>query len=113
MPPYWSPRLRIEPPYNMWKDHIPALLCGTLFLLCAGRSTAEESAVEGKVHADAKSFRCITEMTHVRHFYVDNLLANLDATLAVAHLATRGTYPAVSVIQVDPGAAMVKADHGL
>ena len=112
MPPYRRPRLRIEPPSNMWKDHIPAILCGTLFLLCAGQSAAEASTGEGKVRADAKSFRCITEMTHVRHFYVDNLLGNLDATLAVANSATGGTYPAGSVIQLVPGEAMVKRDKG-
>jgi hypothetical protein len=31
-------------------------------------------------------------MTHVRQFYVDNLLGNLDATLAVANSATGGKY---------------------
>jgi hypothetical protein len=51
-------------------------------------------------------------MTHVRHFYVDNLLGNLDATLAVADSATGGTYPAGSVIQLVPGEAMVKRDKG-
>ena len=112
MPPYRRPRLRIEPPSNMWKDHIPAILCGTLFLLCAGQSAAEASTGEGKVRADAKSFRCITEMTHVRHFYVDNLLGDLDATLAVADSATGGTYPTGSVIQLVPGEAMVKRDKG-
>jgi hypothetical protein len=88
------------------------IVCGILFLLWAGQSTAEDSAVEGKVHADAKSFRCITEMTHVRHFYVDNLLGNLDATLTVVNSATGGTYPAGSVIQLVPGEAMVKQAKG-
>jgi len=101
--------LSIEHPSSVWKDHLPAILCGILFFLCAGYGTAEG---EGKVHADAKSFRCITEMTPVRHFYVDNLLGNLDATLAVANSATGGTYPAGSVIQLVPGEAMVKRDKG-
>ena len=104
--------LSIKRQSNMWKDHIASVLCGILLLLCAGRSTAEESAVEGNVHIDAKSFRCVTKMTKVRHFYVDNLLGNLDATLAVANSPMGGTYPAGSVIQLVPGEAMVKRDKG-
>ena len=96
----------------MWKEHLPSVLCGTLFLLSAGYSTAEDSAREGKVRIDEKSFRCMTKMTKVRHFYVDNLLGNLDAMLAGANSATGGTYPAGSVIQLVPGEAMVKRDKG-
>ncbi len=62
---------------------------------------------------DAQSFRCITEMTRVRQFYVDNLLANLDATLTTANSATGGTYPAGTVIQLVPTEAMVKRDKGV
>jgi hypothetical protein len=62
---------------------------------------------------DAKSFRCIREMTHVRQFYVDNLLGNLDATLAVANSATGGTYPAGTVIQLLPTEVMVKRGEGV
>jgi hypothetical protein len=96
----------------MPKSHLPAILCGIVFSLSAsaGVGSAEDSAVEGTGHIDAKSFRCITEMTHVRQFYVDNLLGNLDATLAVANSATGGTYPPGSVIQLVPGEAMVKRD---
>ena len=48
----------------------------------------------------------------MRQFYVDNVLGNLDATLAVANSATGGTYPAGSVIQLVPTEAMVKRDEG-
>jgi len=51
-------------------------------------------------------------MTHVRQFYVDNLLGNLDATLAVANSTTGGTYPTGTVIQLVPTEAMVKRDKG-
>jgi hypothetical protein len=73
---------------NVSKNHLRAILCGILFLLSAGVGRAQDSAVKDTVHIDAKSFRCITEMTHVRQFYVDNLLGNLDATLAVANSTT-------------------------
>ena len=51
-------------------------------------------------------------MSHVRQFYVDNLLGNLDATLAVANSATGGMYPPSTVIQLIPTEAMVKRDKG-
>jgi mono/diheme cytochrome c family protein len=51
-------------------------------------------------------------MTHVRQFYVDNLLGNLDGTLGVANSEMGGTYPPGSVIQLVPGEAMVKRDKG-
>jgi len=75
-----------------------------------GVGSAQDSAVQGKGQIDAKSFRCITEMTHVRQFYVDNLLGNLDATLAVANSPTGGTYPPGTVLQLVPTEAMVKRD---
>jgi hypothetical protein len=88
----------------MTRNQVPAILCGVALLLSAGLVSAQ--------NIDAKSFRRITKMTHVRQFYVDNLLGNLDATLAVANSATGGTYPADSVIQLILGEAMVKRDKG-
>jgi hypothetical protein len=38
-------------------------------------------------------------MTHVRHFYVDNLLGNVKETTEVAKVG-RGDYPVGSVIQL-------------
>ena len=61
---------------------------------------------------DAASFRCITSMTPVRQFYVDNLRGDLAATVAVANSATGGVYPPGSVIQLIPGEVMVKRDKG-
>jgi hypothetical protein len=66
-------------------------LCGIVSFLSARVGNADDNLDKGKI--DAKSFRCITEMTHVRQFYVDNLLGKLDATLAVANSATGGAYP--------------------
>src|SRR5262249_36615828 len=89
---------------------LPTILCGIVFLLTAGTGSAENSVDKG--HIDAKSFRCITEMTHVRQFYLDNLLGNLDVTLAVATSATGGPYPPGTIIQLVPTEAMVKRDKG-
>jgi hypothetical protein len=92
------------------KNHLSAILSGIVFSLSV--VSAEDCAAQGKEQIDAKSFRCITEMTHVRQFYVDNLLGNLDATLAVANSVTGGTYPPGSVVQLVPTEAMVKRDQG-
>src|SRR4029077_7712484 len=67
---------------NVSKNHLSAIFCGIVFSLSMGVGSAQDNAVQGQGQIDAKSFRCITEMTHVRQFYVDNLLGNLDATLA-------------------------------
>jgi hypothetical protein len=91
-------------------NRLPAIFYGIVFLLSAGVGNAEDSADKGNI--DAKSFRCITDMTHVRQFYVDNLLGNLNATLAVANSATGATYPAGTIIQLIPTEAMVKRDRG-
>jgi hypothetical protein len=57
------------------------------------------------------SFKCIAEMTHVRHFYVDNLAGNLDGTVKVAQAAI-GDYPVGSVLQLVPTEVMVKREKG-
>ena len=50
-------------------------------------------------------------MTPVRHFYVDNLLGNLDETVAVAK-AGQGDYPEGSVLQLMPNEVMIKQQKG-
>jgi len=69
-------------------------------------------AADGDSQIDAKSFRCITKMTRVRHFYVDNLRGPVDATLAAANSSTGAVYPPGSIVQLVPGEAMVKRDKG-
>src|SRR5258708_24923625 len=91
---------------------ILTILCGVLQFLVANFSAAEDRAVKSIVNVDAKSFRCITKMKSVRQFYVNNLLGNLDATLAVANSPTGGTYPEGSVIQLVPTEVMVKREKG-
>jgi len=78
-------------------------LCVAL-LLSAGLGNATD--------IDANSFRCVTKMTPVRQFYVDNLLGNLDATLAAANSTRGAIYPPGSVLQLIPGEVMVKRASG-
>lgn len=88
------------------------IVSGTLLAL---QTTAQDSAQEGEAKAidiSADTFDCITDMTPVRHFYVDNLLGNLDGTLAVANSETGGKYPPGSVVQLVPTEVMVKHGEG-
>lgn len=71
--------------------------------------SAQSSSV---IEIDESTFDCITEMTPVRGFFVDNLLGNLDATLAVANSATGGVWPTGSVVQLVPTEVMVKQPEG-
>ncbi|MBI1397498.1 MAG: hypothetical protein GC151_16115 [Betaproteobacteria bacterium] len=64
---------------------------------------------EGKV--TDQSFKCIAGMTKLRHFYVDNLLGNRAATVAVATAGT-GDYPEGSVVQLMPNEVMIKQQTG-
>jgi hypothetical protein len=85
-------------------------LLATMCLLVAAAQAAD-SASEAKVKVDDNSFKCITDMTPVRHFYVDNLLGNVDATVAVAK-AGKGDYPEGSVLQLMPNEVMIKQQKG-
>jgi hypothetical protein len=59
-----------------------------------------------------RSFRCVTEMTRIGHFYVDNLMGNLKGTVQVAESMTGGPYPVGSVLQLVPTEVMVKREKG-
>lgn len=61
---------------------------------------------------DADDFKCLGEMTAIRHFYVDNLLGDLEATIAVAESTDGGNYPPGSIVQLVPTEVMVKHPPG-
>jgi hypothetical protein len=65
-----------------------------------------------KVEVTDASFRCLHKMTKVNDIYVDNLLGNLEGTLAIAKSANGGMYPPGSVVQLLPGEVMVKREKG-
>ncbi|GJM39489.1 MAG: hypothetical protein DHS20C19_28560 [Acidimicrobiales bacterium] len=75
-------------------------------------TTLPPTTVPVPVVIDETSFVNINDMTAVRGFFVDNLLGDLDATLAVAENLEGGIYPAGSVVQLFPGEAMVKREAG-
>jgi hypothetical protein len=89
-------------------------VCIAVFIVgpaMAAPPPAAGSAAASSFPISDKSFKCITEMTHVRHFYVDNLAGNLAGTVKVAQAAT-GNYPVGSVLQLVPNEVMVKRDKG-
>lgn len=72
----------------------------------------QAAAAVKSVTVSETSFRCMTQMTKVRGFYVDNLLGNKRKTLAAANAKKGGVYPPGSVVQLVPGEVMVKQQPG-
>ncbi|HEU5282260.1 MAG TPA: hypothetical protein VFU53_00485 [Burkholderiales bacterium] len=85
--------------------------CAVALSLLLATHALDSSGDEPKVTVTDDSFKCITEMTKVRHFYVDNLLGNLAETVAVASVGT-GDYPEGSVVQLMPNEVMIKQQKG-
>ncbi len=83
-----------------------AVVCAAFLLAPAPTATADEMEVT------PKTFTCLTDMTPVRGFFVDNLLGDLEATLVVANSADGGVWPAGSVVQLVPTEVMVKRAEG-
>jgi hypothetical protein len=80
-------------------------------LLIATWAQAADQGAERAVKVDDSTFKCITDMTPVRHFYVDNLSGNLKGTVAVAEKGS-GDYPEGSVVQLVPTEVMIKQQKG-
>jgi|SRR5579859_3134670 len=81
-------------------------------LLVVSSGAAAPTDAPHPVAITEKSFRCITDMTHIGHFYVDNLLGDLKGTVQVAESTTGGVYPVGSVLQLVPTEVMVKREKG-
>ncbi|MEY2853821.1 MAG: hypothetical protein RL030_953 [Pseudomonadota bacterium] len=92
---------RLSSRHSLW------LLTSALWVMLAPAQAAAPAAA-----IEAGTFRCITQMTPVRGFYVDNLLGDLQGTLKVARSTTGGVYPPGSVVQLIPTEVMVKQPAG-
>lgn len=95
----------------MMKRACPIVSTSVAVLLAATCGWAADQSAESKVKVDDNTFKCITDMTPVRHFYVDNLLGNLQGTVDVAEKG-RGDYPEGSVVQLVPTEVMIKQQKG-
>jgi len=86
------------------------LLCFSLTAISQSNSQDQDKQLD--VTEDL--FKCLTEMTRssTGAFFVDNMLGDIDATLAVANSETGGTYPVGSVISLVPSEVMIKHDAG-
>ncbi len=88
---------------------MPIVVAIVLFVgLLSGRASAESAPLS----VTASSFKCLSEMTPVRGFFVDNLGSELAATVAVASSSAGGTYPPGSVVQLVPTEVMIKREKG-
>ncbi len=95
------------PPPRLPLRHLASWLALGLALLSPHAHTASPT-----VTVNDDSFRCMRQMTPVRHFYVDNLLGNVSGTLAAANAPKGAVYPAGSVVQLVPTEVMVKREAG-
>jgi len=93
---------------NLWR----VMRFAALFALAACSQPEKKPEPAKDVVVTEASFRCIREMTPVRGLFVDNLLGNLAATVAVAQSPTGKAYPPGTLIQVIPTVAMVKHQRG-
>ena len=88
-------------------------IAGSMLLLTQALAEEHSAAADAReIEVTADTFRCITHMTPIRHFYVDNLLDDLEGTLAVANSEDGGVYPPGSVVQLIPTEVMVKHGKG-
>ncbi len=114
---------------NNYKTYVITMITLAVFVLqaCAKQEAeqqarvpdTEQEAADATMAAhvlgltiDEDTFKCLSEMTAVRHFYVDNLLGELDATVAIAKSTEGGSYPPGSVVQLVPTEVMVKHRPG-
>jgi len=81
----------------------------SIFFLVSHSNSADDSK---KVEAGADDFKCLTEMTATGAFFVDNVLGNLAATIAVANSDDGGQYPAGSIVSLIPTEVMLKHQQG-
>lgn len=91
-----------------------ARLLATAMALSLGLAAFAQiaDAATALVKVDDSSFRCMRQMTPVRHFFVDNLSGDLAGTLAAANAPKGAKYPMGSVVQLVPTEVMVKREPG-
>jgi hypothetical protein len=94
----------IPPALKFW-------VCVAVLMVGPVRAAPPTTPTAATFPLNDKSFKCITELTAVRHFYVDNLAGNLSGTVKVAQADT-GDYPVGSVLQLVPNEVMVKREKG-
>jgi hypothetical protein len=85
---------------------------GGALILAGPVMAAAPTAAPQPLSISENSFHCVTDMTHVRHFYVDNLAGDLKGTVHAAESTSGEPYPVGSVVQLVPTEVMVKREKG-
>ncbi|NNE74504.1 MAG: hypothetical protein HKN26_12630 [Acidimicrobiales bacterium] len=75
-------------------------------------NVATTTAATANFDATPADFRNLNDMTPVRGFFVDNLLGDLDATVAAAENVDGAVWPVGSLVQLVPTEAMIKRAPG-
>jgi len=91
---------------------MPKMILQTIALFAVFSSSAATAAANDEINITNESFGCMADMEKVRHFYVGNLLGDLQTTLKVAQSKKGGVYPPGSVVQLVPTEVMVKREKG-
>ena len=99
-------------PKKIRNTALSKVFCAGLLWSCAAAANSADTHNDAGLDISAGNFNCLGDMTRIRHFYVDNLLGNLDGTLEVANSPNGGTYPPGSVVQLVPTEDMVKHKPG-
>jgi len=83
-----------------------------LAVFLVGQSSSEDASK--KLAVDENTFGCLTDMekTELGAYFVDNVLGNIDDTLAVANSSDGGEFPAGSVVSLVPTEVMIKHEAG-
>lgn len=94
------------------KQFFKTLLLLSASVLIVGQSSSQDSTKQLDITEDL--FKCLSlmEKSELGSFFVDNILGDLESTLAVANSATGGDYPAGSVVSLVPSEVMLKHQPG-
>lgn len=100
--------MKIRSPEKAFK--MALLLCFSLSAI--SQSNSQDSSKQ--LDVTEALFKCLTEMTRssTGDFFVDNVLGDIDATVAVANSATGGEYPTGSLVSLIPTEVMIKHESG-
>lgn len=90
------------------------LLCFSLSAMSQSSSQNNEPDPDKQLEVTEALFKCLTEMTRssTGAFFVDNMLGDIDATVAVANSETGGEYPVGSLVSLIPTEVMIKHREG-
>lgn len=92
---------------------IPKMILMIFFSLAAISQSSSQDR-EKQLDVTDASFKCLNEMTKsaTGAFFVDNILGDPEATVAVANSESAGKYPAGSLISLVPTEVMIKHEAG-